>query len=217
MPAAQIGYRQARFGFAQETNDLLFCKSLFHVQSPVYGIGLQSQTLLKSGGTSVPPGKVSEAPTFSLEGELYRLMFIQLWDQMEPVKRQELVEKLDSGGALKDKVAIAALGGAAALSALSATVAFSGFAFYTSMSIAIASAAGVIGVTLPFATYVGASTIVGVLAGPVGWAITALSALGGLALAGRANLQKTSALICQLHALKVEALVETGFPENHVF
>lgn len=35
VPAAQLGHRQSRFGFPQEANDLLFCISLLHVQSPV--------------------------------------------------------------------------------------------------------------------------------------------------------------------------------------
>lgn len=52
VPAAQLGHRQPRFRLPQEANDLLFCKSLLHVQSPVYGIGLQNYLLLKSGGTS---------------------------------------------------------------------------------------------------------------------------------------------------------------------
>ena len=42
VPAAQLGYCQARFRFPQEANDLFFRKSLLHLQSPVYGIGLQS-------------------------------------------------------------------------------------------------------------------------------------------------------------------------------
>lgn len=52
VPAAQLGYWQACFRFPQEANDLFFGKSLFHVQSPVYGIGLQAQLILKSGGKS---------------------------------------------------------------------------------------------------------------------------------------------------------------------
>lgn len=53
MPVAQLCHWQSRFRFLQEANDLFFCKSLFHVQSPVFGIGLQSQTLLRSGGGGV--------------------------------------------------------------------------------------------------------------------------------------------------------------------
>ena len=52
---AELGYRQASFGLPKEANNLFFCKSLFHVQSPIYGIGLQSHTLLKSGATSPAP------------------------------------------------------------------------------------------------------------------------------------------------------------------
>jgi transposase InsO family protein len=48
VPAAQLG-------FLREANDLFFCKLLFHVQSPVFGIGLKAQLLLKSRGTSDSP------------------------------------------------------------------------------------------------------------------------------------------------------------------
>ena len=39
--------RAARFDFPQKANNLFFRKTLFHVQSPVVGIGLQAQVLLK--------------------------------------------------------------------------------------------------------------------------------------------------------------------------
>lgn len=35
MPEAQLGHHQTRFRFTQEANDLLFCKSLLRIQSPV--------------------------------------------------------------------------------------------------------------------------------------------------------------------------------------
>jgi hypothetical protein len=44
-----------------------------------------------------------------------------------------------------------------------------------------------------------------------------LTALGGLALAGRANSKKTAAFICQVHLLKVAALLAAGTPEREVF
>lgn len=165
----------------------------------------------------VPATTINTAPTFPLERELLKLLFAQLWDRMNAQQRNELLVKLDPNGEVKDKAAIVALSGAGALAALGATVAFAGFAFYTTMSIAIASVAGAVGVTLPFATYVGASSLVGVLSGPVGWAIMGIAALGGIALAGRANLRKTALLVGQLHALKVEALVAAGVPEHEVF
>lgn len=53
MPAAQLCHRQSRFRLSQEGSNLFFSKSLFHFQSPVFGIGLQSQVRLKYGETSV--------------------------------------------------------------------------------------------------------------------------------------------------------------------
>lgn len=165
---------------------------------------------------AIPNTTIDAAPTFALERELLKLLFAQLWDRMNTQQRNELLAKLDPNGEIKDKTAILTLSGASALALLGATVAFTGFAFYTTMSITIASVAGSVGVTLPFATYLGASSIVGVLSGPVGWAIMGIAALGGIALAGRANLQKTALLVSQLHALKVEALVAADVPEQEV-
>lgn len=85
------------------------------------------------------------------------------------------------------------------------------------MSVTIATVASVVGVTLPFAGHAGASALVGILSGPVGWAIMAAGALGGIALMGSADVQKTTALLCQTHALKVEALIAAGEDENTVF
>ena len=160
---------------------------------------------------------VNSASTFTLERELFKMLFAQLWDKMTAKQREDLLKKVDSAGLIKDKAAMAALGGAGALAALSTTVAFTGFAFYTTMSVAIASVAGAMGVVLPFAVYGSAASLIGILSGPIGWAIMGISAIGGMALAGRANLQKTTAFVAQIHALKVEALAAAGVPEKSVF
>lgn len=170
-----------------------------------------------SQSAGVPLATLQSAPTFALEREVHKLLFAQLWDRLTPKQRRELLEKLDPAGTIKDKASVAALGGAGALAVLSATVAFTGFAFYTTMSVTIAAVAAAVGVTLPFAAYATLSTIVGILAGPVGWAILGTTALAGIAIAGRPNVQKTAQLIIQIHALKVEALVAAGVPEHEVF
>lgn len=164
------------------------------------------------GEAGVSQPLIQKAPTFTLERELHKLLFAQLWDKLNPQQRKDLLAKIDPNRAIKDKAAVAALSGAGALAALSATVAFTGFAFYTTMSVTVATVAGAVGVTLPFATYAGASTVVGILSGPVGLAIMGAAALGGVALAGRPNLRKTTALVGQIHALKVEALIAAGVP-----
>jgi len=160
---------------------------------------------------------IQNAPTFVLERELLKHLFPQMWDKLTKQQREDLLAKVYPNGTIKDQAAIVALGGAGALAVLSGTVAFTGFAFYTTMSVTIATVAGTLGVTLPFAFYAGASSLVGVLFGPVGWAIMGTVALGGVVLKGSPNLQKTTALIYQLHALKIEALVAAGVPEKDVF
>lgn len=165
----------------------------------------------------VPKALVATSMTFALERELHKLLFAQLWDKLTPDQRRDLLRKADPTGAIADKAAIASMGGAAALTALSGTVAFTGFAFYTTMSATIATAASAVGVTLPFAAYSGASTVVGVLSGPVGWAIAGAAALGGVILAGRPNARKTAALVAQVHALKIEALRAAKVPEHEIF
>jgi uncharacterized protein YaaW (UPF0174 family) len=160
---------------------------------------------------------VGTQSTFILEREVQKQIFAELWDKLTPKQREELLKNIDPNDHIKDKAAIAALSGAGALGVLSLTVAFSGFAFYTTMAVTVSTVAGFFGLTLPFAAYAGASSLIAFLSGPVGWAIMGLAALGGLALAGRADVKKTTAFVCQVHALKVAALVADGVPEKDVF
>ena len=57
MSAAELANRQARLGFAQETKDLLFCKSLLHVQSPVMWDWTPESTATQMWG-DVAPNKI---------------------------------------------------------------------------------------------------------------------------------------------------------------
>ena len=144
-------------------------------------------------------------------------MFATIWDQLSPENRQALLAQIDTRGALKDKAAIATLSGSGVLAALSTTVYFTGFAFYTTMSTTICAVAGMLNVTLPFAVYTGASSLIHFLAGPIGWALLAIATAAGVALAGRANVTKTVAAISQIHALKVAAVETAGNPSDDLF
>lgn len=158
----------------------------------------------------VPSNYVHAAPSFVLERKIMDAVFIQIWDKLTPEQRKQVLDSLDKDSKLKDKAGIALAGGAAALTALSATVYFAGFAFYTTMSSVIFSTAGIFGLTVPFAAYAGASTTVGILSGPVGWTILGLSALGSLLMLGSANEAKTAAFVTQVHLIKVQALKNSG-------
>lgn len=153
---------------------------------------------------------VESEATFSLEGRMVGALFEDIWDSLTEEQRIELLREIDKDGEIVNKAAIASLGGAGALAALSATVYFTGFAFYTTMSTVIFTTAGFFGVTLPFAAYTGASTALSILSGPVGWALLAITAAAGVAMLGRPNVRKTTAFVIQIHMLKIERIKIAG-------
>ncbi len=153
---------------------------------------------------------INAAPTFLLERKILDALFVEIWDKLTPDQRKKILEAIDKQGDIKDKAGIALAGGSVALAALSATAYFAGFAFYTSISAFTFEAAGLLGITLPFAGYAGASATAAVLTGPVGWTIAGLALLGSTILLGRANYAKTAAFVTQLHLIKVDALKKSG-------
>ncbi len=170
-----------------------------------------------AGKLDIEEKKIESYSTFLLEREILEQMFVKIWDGLSKEQREQLLNQLDPNGKIQDKVGIAALSGAAALAALSATVYFTGFAFYTTMSVVIHTVAGFFGLTIPFAGYMGASSLVAILSGPVGWALIALGAIAGIALLGRANWKKCAAFVIQMHLLKVQALQAAGVSEKEIF
>ena len=123
--------------------------------------------------------------TFYLEQAVYKKKFADIWDKLSQEQREALLARIEGeGGRVGDKVAIVAMSGAAAISALSVTAACTGFAFYTSLTSAMAVAAGWVGVTLPFAAYTTTTTTIGALTGPIGWCIAGVGLAGAGIAAG---------------------------------
>ncbi|MCS7239356.1 MAG: hypothetical protein NZ899_13985 [Thermoguttaceae bacterium] len=160
----------------------------------------------------VPRDQIVGVSTFCLERRILGQMFVAAWDKLNQEQRRMLLEKIEEalGTKFENTSAIVALGGAAALATLGTTVAFSGFAFYTTMSVTICTIAGFFGVTLPFVVYTTASSTVALLAGPIGWIAAGLLATYGLSILWRANPLKTAAFITALHFLKAEAFERAG-------
>lgn len=142
--------------------------------------------------------------TFRLERRILEQVFAEIWDNLTIEQRTALLREIErsTGTQFTDVAGIAALTGAGALAALGATVAFSGFAFYTTMSVVICTVAGFFGMTLPFVVYTTASSTVALLAGPIGWALAGVLAAIGVVLLGAANPRKTAAFITTLHMRK---------------
>jgi uncharacterized protein YaaW (UPF0174 family) len=176
------------------------------------------QWAARKGG--VADDKVNSLSTFRLEREILLTLWGQMWEKLTKDQQLALLNTIETSKnvAIADKAAIVGTSGAAALAALGTTVYFAGFAFYSTMSVTLCTVAGFAGITLPFAAYSGASTIVAFLSGPVGWAIAAILAIGSLAwLLGKGNPNKTIAAIAQLHALKIAALIADGVPASQLF
>ena len=148
--------------------------------------------------------------TIRIERLILSKMFADIWDKMTAEQRKAALEKMQNNSKIDNIAGISLLSGSAALATLSTTVAFSGFAFYTGMSSLLCSAASVLGVTLPFATYVGASSTVAVLTGPVGWALIAVGAAVGAGFIGMPDYQKTAQMIVAIHLIKVDAIQKSG-------
>lgn len=145
--------------------------------------------------------------TFDAERALLNKVFEKNWDNLNPDQRRAVIEQSTlSELSAKDKKAMIAATGIIARGLLSATVALSGFSFYTTMSSVIAATASVVGVTLPITVYTTASTIAGTLTGPLGWSILAAMSAGVGLYALSPDEAKVTKMVIALHFLKAKAL-----------
>ena len=156
----------------------------------------------------VDKATISAATTFDLEQAIAKQCIATMWDRLDVGQRKDLLAKIEkqTGTTIADKAAIAAMGGGAAIATLGATVAMTGFAFYTTMAVMISTTAGMLGIALPMSAYVGTSSTVALLAGPVGWVLAALSILGGLTYLALANPDKTAAFVMTMTVIKAHRM-----------
>ena len=120
--------------------------------------------------------------TFQLERMILEEAFADFWDQLDSSGREELLTAIDETQELGKNLSstgLVMLSGSAVLASLSATINLSGFAFYTTMSIAIHGIASALGIALPFAVYTGSSSLFAFLAGLPGLILMAMGAVGG--------------------------------------
>lgn len=152
----------------------------------------------------MPMAQINVLSTFDLEKKFVEKYFEEIWDKLTPKQRTELLGKIEvsSKSTIANKAGIAAMSGGAAVAALGTTVAFTGFAFYTTMSTMMATVAGWVGATLPFAAYTGTSTTIAIFAGPVGWGLAGCGLLGGAVAAGWPDSQKTANFVITVHLIK---------------
>lgn len=143
-------------------------------------------------------------PTFELERKIALKYFEEIWEKLTPSQREELLSRIEkeTGTAIENKAAIALQSGALAIGALSVTVAFTGFAFYTTMSTVMCTVAAWFGATLPFAAYTGMATTVAVVSGPIGWCIAGLATVGSAFMMGMNEPDTVAAFVITVNSIK---------------
>jgi len=153
---------------------------------------------------------LDSASTYKLERIIFEEHFIRLWESLNERQRMEYLKEAYSTDSLEDLAGIVSLSGSAALVALATSASLTGFAFYTGMSTFICSAATLLGATLPFSAYMTASSTVAFLAGPAGWILGGLVAIGGLVFLGFPDAKKLAPFVIMTHCLKANRLNEWG-------
>ncbi len=118
-------------------------------------------------------------------------------DLQQRIRRQAGLSDL-SAAAVKQTGKIAAIGGA-----LVGTVGITGFAAYTTVTSVIASATGLVGLTLPFAVYIHATAALALLSNPL--VLGAATLMGGHFALARANRQIRDQLVPIMVATAVMA------------
>ncbi|MEL6384572.1 MAG: hypothetical protein AAFQ89_19360 [Cyanobacteria bacterium J06626_18] len=110
----------------------------------------------------------SDLPTADIEAAIVLQVFQDIFDTLSPQQRQELLMSMERDIDDPDLATLIGSGGAMTAAKLS------GFGVYFLASTTLGSLTSALGITLPFAVYMGMSQTIALILGPIGW-----TALGG--------------------------------------
>ncbi|MBD1917008.1 MULTISPECIES: hypothetical protein [Cyanophyceae] len=108
-----------------------------------------------------------ELPTEEIEAAVVAKLFHDMFDQLSPDQQQKVVMEMHRHGDDSRLEALFLGGGAMAAAKMS------GFGVYLMASTVLGGLTNVMGLTLPFAVYIGMSQAIALVLGPVGWAALA--------------------------------------------
>lgn len=137
-----------------------------------------------------------------LEARITEKLWTDIWNRLTPTQREELTRKLqeEAGRAGVKGAKTIAIGGAGLLAAN-----LGGFATYMMASTVVGALTGILGLTLPFGLYMGLSSAISVLLGPVGWVGLGLFAIWRL---GQPNMKKVTPAVVMLHTIRARQEME---------
>lgn len=133
----------------------------------------------------------------TVEKRICQRILGDVWQKLSPQQKEEFNRKLrENAGKFKR-------GGLAGGIALTGTALLGanlgGFATYMLASTAVGALTGALGITLPFAAYMGMSGAIAAIVGPPGWIAFGLFALWRL---GRADLDKTTTAVAMISMIR---------------
>ena len=144
---------------------------------------------------TLPMGDSSIA---TLERAVLEAAVKKLLDNATPAQKQAILSDITKSGR-------GSLTGIGTTTAALAVANLSGFTLYSAASVTLAAVTGAAGVTLPFAAYMGMSSLLATVTGPVGWA-----ALGAWAVYkfGGVNSKKTFPAVVLVASVRARLMAE---------
>lgn len=145
--------------------------------------------------------------TFQAEQLLIKKAVADQWDKLTIEQREKVIKNSELDRLSENqKRAMIAESGLRLISIVSTTAYFTGFAFYTTMSSIMFATASALGVALPISAYLTASTAVGILTGPIGWAALTMAGIGTTLVSTGANPDRLTQRVMVIHMLKAKSI-----------
>jgi uncharacterized protein YaaW (UPF0174 family) len=146
-------------------------------------------------GASLPK---SAASVYEAERAVLEAAFRKVLEQASPEQQRAILNDI----ARADRGSVTGLG---VTTVTLAAAHLSGFALYTAASATLGAITGAVGITLPFATYMGLSSFLATITGPAGWA-----ALAGWAIfkLGGVDYKKTIPAVVLIGTVRTRLIAE---------
>ena len=160
----------------------------------------------------IPDTTINSQTTSQLEESITEKFFGRIWDGLEEEEKVALLSKLseDEGIKLTNGMITSLAATGTATLVLSSIATSAGFAPYLGIVALITTARNILGVTIPWAVYQGATTFLKpaiAMSGPIGWSLIGLSVAAEgvyLGFTGKADVDSVSAFIMSFHQLALE-------------
>jgi hypothetical protein len=124
--------------------------------------------------------KWKDVPDQEIEAAVVAKLFRKMMEQATPEQRQQILMELERHTDDPSLVGVLTVGGAIAGGMIVGRM--QGFGLYIAASTVLGGATSALGITLPFAAYIGMSQAIALLLSPIGWVALVGGVVGGVAM-----------------------------------